>query len=64
MHILLQKIQGKLKKGFLTFICGRSRRGNFLLQRKSRGDRMQAKLQAVKEELRRRIQDPNTAAVK
>ena len=41
-----------------TFICGRSRRGNFLLQRKSRGDRMRAKLQAIKEELRRRMHDP------
>jgi RNA-directed DNA polymerase len=41
-----------------TFICGRSRRGNFLLQRKSRGDRMRAKLQAVKDELRRRMHDP------
>jgi RNA-directed DNA polymerase len=41
-----------------TFICGRSRRGNFLLQRKSRGDRMRAKLQVIKEELRRRMHDP------
>src|ERR671927_23418 len=30
-----------------TFICGRSRRGAFQLQRKSRGDRMRAKLKAV-----------------
>jgi len=43
--------------GFI-FICGRSRRGNFLLHRKSRGDRMRAKLQEVKEELRRRMHDP------
>jgi group II intron reverse transcriptase/maturase len=43
--------------GFI-FICGRSRRGNFLLQRKSRGDRMRAKLQVIKEELRRRMHDP------
>ena len=28
-----------------TFICGRSRQGRFLLKRKSRGDRMRAKLQ-------------------
>ena len=28
-----------------TFICGKSRRGAFLLQRKTRGDRMRAKLQ-------------------
>jgi group II intron reverse transcriptase/maturase len=38
-----------------TFICGRSRRGNFLLTRKSRRDRMRAKLKEIKEELRRRM---------
>jgi RNA-directed DNA polymerase len=37
-----------------TFICGRSRRGSFLLKRKTRGDRMRAKLREVKEELSRR----------
>jgi RNA-directed DNA polymerase len=37
-----------------TFICGTSRKGHFLLHRKSRGDRMRAKLQEVQEELRRR----------
>jgi RNA-directed DNA polymerase len=37
-----------------TFICGKTRKGTFLLHRKSRGDRMRAKLQAVQEELRRR----------
>jgi len=37
-----------------TFICGKSRQGRFLLHRKSRGDRMRAKLQEVHEELRRR----------
>ena len=37
-----------------TFICGKSRKGNFLLHRKSRGDRMRAKLQEIQEELRRR----------
>ena len=31
-----------------TFICGKSRRGYFLLMRKSRRDRMRAKLQAIK----------------
>jgi hypothetical protein len=41
-----------------TYICGRSRRGNFLLQRKSRGDRMRGKLQEIKEELRRRMHQP------
>ena len=38
-----------------TFICGRSKRGKFLIKRKSRRDRMRAKLQAVKQELRRRM---------
>ncbi len=35
-----------------TFICGQSRRGRFLLKRKSRGDRMRTKLKEVKEEMR------------
>jgi RNA-directed DNA polymerase len=34
-----------------TFICGQSRRGRFLLKRKSRGDRMRAKLMEVREEM-------------
>jgi len=38
-----------------THICGRSRRGDFQLKRKSRRDRMRVKLRAVKEELRRRM---------
>lgn len=38
-----------------THICGRSRKGGFLLMRHSRRDRMQAKLQEIKEELRRRM---------
>ncbi len=37
-----------------TFICGKSKQGKFLLCRKSRRDRMQAKLKQVKEELRKR----------
>src|SRR5689334_4567531 len=41
-----------------TFICGRSRRGRFLLKRRSRGDRLRAKLREVKEELRRRWHQP------
>jgi RNA-directed DNA polymerase len=41
-----------------TMICGKSRRGKFLLWRKSRRDRLQAKLVAVKEELRRRMHQP------
>src|SRR6516225_8181829 len=43
--------------GFI-FICGRSRKGKFQLQRKSRRDRMRAKLSAIKEELRRRMHQP------
>src|SRR5579859_961231 len=41
-----------------TFICGRSRRGRFALKRKSRGDRMRAKLKEIKEEMRRRRHQP------
>jgi hypothetical protein len=40
--------------GFV-FICGRTRKGKFLLMRKSRRDRMRAKLGNIKEELRRRM---------
>ncbi|WP_154671254.1 ATP-binding protein [Paraburkholderia mimosarum] len=43
--------------GFI-FICGKSRRGAFQLQRKTRGDRMREKLRQVKEVLRRRMHDP------
>ena len=41
-----------------THICGRSRRGRFQLRRKSRRDRMQAKLRELKSELRRRWHEP------
>jgi group II intron reverse transcriptase/maturase len=41
-----------------TFICGKSRRGKFQIKRKSRRDRMRAKLQAIKQELRRRMHQP------
>jgi RNA-directed DNA polymerase len=41
-----------------TFICGKSRKGKFLIKRKTRRDRMRAKLQAVTEELRRRMHQP------
>ena len=41
-----------------TFICGQSRRGHFLLKRKSRGDRMRTKLKEVKEEMRWRRHQP------
>lgn len=38
-----------------TFICGKSLRGNFLLTRRSRRDRMKAKIKEVAGELRRRM---------
>jgi RNA-directed DNA polymerase len=43
--------------GFV-FICGKSRRGQFSVQRKTRRDRMQAKLKEVKQELRKRMHQP------
>jgi group II intron reverse transcriptase/maturase len=42
----------------LTHICGRSRRGKFLLHRRSRRDRVRAKLKEVKGALRRRMHQP------
>jgi RNA-directed DNA polymerase len=41
-----------------TFISGKSRRGGFLVKRKSRRDRMRAKLQTIKQELRQRMHQP------
>jgi group II intron reverse transcriptase/maturase len=38
-----------------TFLCSVSRRGAFLLKRKTRADRLRAKLREIKEELRRRM---------
>ena len=43
--------------GFI-FICSKSRSGKFLIKRKTRRDRMRAKLQAIKQELRRRMHQP------
>ena len=43
--------------GFV-FICGKSRRGKFLLHRRSRRDRMRAKLKVIKEGLRERMHQP------
>ncbi len=40
-----------------TFICGRSRRGAFLLRRRTRRDRMCAALREIKDEMRRRRHD-------
>ena len=41
-----------------THISGRTQKGSFILIRKSRRDRMRAKLRAIKDELRRRMHDP------
>jgi RNA-directed DNA polymerase len=41
-----------------TFICGKSRRGKFQLIRKTRRDRMRAKLRQIKRELRLRMHEP------
>jgi len=41
-----------------TFICGKTRRGRFQVQRKSRRDRMRAKLAEVKQGLRLRMHWP------
>src|SRR5438552_12369644 len=41
-----------------SFICSKSRRGKFLLKRKTRRDRMRSKLQAIKQELRQRRHQP------
>jgi len=43
--------------GFV-FICGKSRHGKFLVHRKSRRDRMRAKLAEIKKELRKRMHQP------
>ena len=45
---------------FLGFvlICGKSRRGNFLVMRKTRRDRMKTTLRGIKEELRQRRHRP------
>lgn len=44
-----------------TFICGKSRRGAFLLHRHTRGDRMRATLQTVKAWLRVHMHDSITS---
>ena len=41
-----------------TFVCGKSRRGRFLVERKTRRDRMRAKLRELKVEMRRRRHQP------
>src|ERR1700681_1615935 len=44
-----------------TLICGKSRRGSFLIHRKTRRDRMKGKLKGVKEKLRRCMPRPTPA---
>jgi hypothetical protein len=39
----------------LTYTCGRSRRGRFQVERKTRRDRMRATLQEIRVDLRRRM---------
>jgi RNA-directed DNA polymerase len=41
-----------------TFICGKSRKGRFLLIRETRRDRLQAKLEELKEQMRQRRHQP------
>ena len=63
-HAAARRAQAGLGKPetftFLGFvhICARSRRGRFLVKRKSRRDRQRAKLQEIKEALRRRMHRP------
>jgi len=58
-----RRMRGQKKPETFTFlgftlICGRSRKGYFLIHRKTRGDRMRATLAHVKEELRKRMHEP------
>jgi RNA-directed DNA polymerase len=41
-----------------TFICGKTRAGKFQIKRKTRADRMRAKLKMLKEEMWRRMHQP------
>src|SRR4051794_16055179 len=41
-----------------TFICGKTRAGKFQIKRKTRADRMRAKLKMIKEEMWRRMHKP------
>jgi RNA-directed DNA polymerase len=57
------KRRGRSKPETFTFlgfvlICDKSRRGDFRIRRKSRRDRMRAKLREIKEALRRRMHRP------
>ena len=41
-----------------TFICGKTRAGKFQIKRKTRRDRMRAKLRKIKQDMRRRMHQP------
>jgi hypothetical protein len=41
-----------------TFVCGKSSRGKFLVLRRSRRDRVRAKLKEIKQSLKRRMHEP------
>jgi RNA-directed DNA polymerase len=41
-----------------THVCGKTRRGAFKVRRQTIGKRMRAKLQEIKQQLRRRMHDP------
>jgi RNA-directed DNA polymerase len=41
-----------------TFICGKTRQGKFQIKRKTRADRMRAKLRMIKQEMWRRMHQP------
>jgi len=49
---------GDLHLPGVTLICATSRKGHFQIRRKTRGDRMQATLKRVKDELRERMHEP------
>ena len=53
-----ERLAVKFRQPTHPFLCGKSRRGNFLLKRKTRRDRAVAKLKEVKDELRRRMHLP------
>ena len=59
-HVVLPLLQAEVVPetfqfvGFV-FICGRTRKGKFQLKRKTRRDRMRAKLKKIKAELRERM---------
>ena len=48
----------KFRRPTHPFICERNSRGQFLVKRITRRDRMRAKLREIKEEMRRRMHQP------